>query len=71
MLLATVADALNWLVWSKTKDGQKNTRAPKQIPRPGIDDGATSKKTRGIALPLDQMKKKLNMLRAKVLDPNE
>ena len=34
-LLAEIADAQRWLVWAKTKDGQRNRNAPKPIPRPG------------------------------------
>lgn len=33
-LNAMAVDALRWLVWAKTKDGQKNRRQPKPIPRP-------------------------------------
>lgn len=35
-LLATIADVLRWLQWSKTKDGRKNRGAPEPIERPGI-----------------------------------
>lgn len=30
-LLATIEDYLSWLVWSKTKDGQKNQNKPASI----------------------------------------
>lgn len=30
-LLATIADYLSWLVWSKTKDAQKNQNKPSSI----------------------------------------
>ena len=30
-MLAVIADYLGWLVWSKTKDGQKNRNRPKSI----------------------------------------
>ncbi len=31
MLLAGILDANNWLVWSKSKDGQKNKNKPKPV----------------------------------------
>lgn len=31
MLLASIADSLRWLVWSKTKDGKRNRHQPKSI----------------------------------------
>ena len=31
LLLANIADALNLLVWFKTKDGQKNRNRPKSV----------------------------------------
>lgn len=31
ILLASIADSLRWLVWSQTKDGQKNRHRPKSI----------------------------------------
>ena len=65
LLLASAVDALNWLVWSKTKDGKKNRNHPKPIPRPGVEEKA--KRTKGVALPLDQFKKQLNLLRARVM----
>lgn len=37
-LLADQADSLRFLVWAKTKDGQKNRRKPKPITRPGQKD---------------------------------
>lgn len=35
-LLPAQVDALRWLVWSKTTDGQRNRNHPKPIPRPGV-----------------------------------
>ncbi|WP_216395533.1 DUF5361 domain-containing protein [Arcanobacterium phocae] len=35
-LLAVVIDQLNWLIWSKTADGQKGRNRPEPIPRPGV-----------------------------------
>lgn len=66
MLLADIADGINWLVWAKTKDGQKNRKHPQPIPRPGVE-AKQVKRTKGQALPLDQFKAKLNALRAKVM----
>lgn len=31
VLLTAIYDNLNWLLWSKTKDGQKNRNKPKQL----------------------------------------
>ncbi|ADX42599.1 hypothetical protein [Gordonia phage GTE2] len=64
MLLATAADALNWLVWAKTRDGQKNRNQPQPIQRPGVE--ATSKRTKGEAVPIDQFKEKMALLRARM-----
>ncbi|MFC4124938.1 DUF5361 domain-containing protein [Nocardia rhizosphaerae] len=36
MLLADAVDSLRWLMWAKTKDGQRNRNRPKPVPRPGI-----------------------------------
>ena len=38
MLLGRAVDALNWLVWSKTKDGHKNRNRPKSV-LPWVKDG--------------------------------
>lgn len=34
-MLAAIADSVRWLVWSKTRDGEKNRNRPKPLPRPG------------------------------------
>lgn len=65
MLLADVVDGINWLVWSKTKDGQKNRRHPEPIERPGVEP-TKLRRTKGEAVPLDQLKQKLDELRARV-----
>lgn len=65
MLLADIADSLNWLVWAKTKDGSKNRNMPKKIPRPGVEDDNV-KRVKGQPLPLDEFKQKLNELRARM-----
>lgn len=31
ILLTTITDSVNWLVWSKTKDGSKNKNKPKSL----------------------------------------
>lgn len=63
-LAAMCVDALRWLVWAKSKDGQKNRRQPKPIPRPG----AESKKQDGLrAMPVDQMRALLARPRGKTL----
>lgn len=54
-LLAIVADAANWLVWSKTRDGEKGRNRPERIPRPGL---AADQETRSLgsgALPADEL----------------
>lgn len=38
LLLGRAVDALNWLVWSKTKDGHKNRNRPKSV-LPWVKDG--------------------------------
>ena len=43
LLLANIADSLQLLVWSKTKDGQKNRNRPKSILESIIKDEEPSK----------------------------
>ena len=40
-LLALIGDGIHDLIWQKTKDGRKNRKRPKRIPRPKreADDG--------------------------------
>ena len=61
-LLASAVDALRWLVWSKTKDGEKNRNRPKPVPRPGVkpDKGRMSD---AVAMPVDELKKYLALPR--------
>lgn len=40
-LLATIADATIGANWQRSKDGSKQSKAPKPIPRPGVTDGIT------------------------------
>ena len=65
MLLADIADGINWLVWAKTKDGQKNRKHPQPIPRPGVE-AKQVKRTKGEAIPIDQFRQRLDELRARV-----
>lgn len=64
MLLAGVLDALNWLVWAKTKDGARNRNAPQPTPRPGIEP--TERRVKGEAIPIDQFKERMALLRARL-----
>lgn len=55
-LIAMIADSVNWLVWSKTKDGERNRNKPKRIPRPGVEDTKTETLGGGgSVLPMDEM----------------
>lgn len=57
-LLASQLDALNILIWMKTKDGQKNRNRPKPIERPGTK---TSEKTTGTAMSIEEADKWLQV----------
>lgn len=70
-LLAVIANNTNWLVWSKTKDGQKGRNRPKPIqPTPAREkqekEAAREKKIRGITLPVDEYLSELQRIREKV-----
>lgn len=43
-LLALIGDGIHDLIWQKTKDGQKNRKRPKRLPRPKREasDGTAS-----------------------------
>lgn len=60
-LLASIADSLGWLVWSKTKDGSKGRNRPKPIPRPGDSqrkkDQAQGRFRGAVARPIDEVKR--------------
>lgn len=61
-LIASAVDALNQLVWAQSKDGQKNRKRPKPVPRPG--DAAPEKENTGRfadveARPLDEVRELL------------
>ena len=36
MLLAEMVDSLHWLIWAKTKAGQRGRDRPALVPRPGV-----------------------------------
>lgn len=59
MLLADQVDALRWNNWSRTKDGAKNRKRPKPIPRPGITEDQRQG-ARVTAAPLSQIKAKMS-----------
>ncbi|QGJ92123.1 tail assembly chaperone [Gordonia phage Lauer] len=64
LLMADMVDSLRWLVWAKTKDGQKNRKHPKPIPRPGIKQH--ERRVKGEAVPIDQFQEKMALLRARM-----
>lgn len=64
MLLADAVDQLRWLVWAKTKDGQKNRNHPQPIQRPGVEP--TVKKVSGTPVTIDKFGDQLKKLRKKL-----
>lgn len=64
-MLSRAVYALEWLVWSKTKDGQRNVRPPKPIVPPALRP-----KPRRQAdlepLPIDQLERKLRAKRKSI-----
>lgn len=54
-LLADAVDQLRWLRWAKTKDGSKNRRPPKPIPRPGVGKDTKARKFGADPVPLDEL----------------
>lgn len=64
MLMAGAVDALNWLVWAKTKDGSRNRNQPEPIKRPGVEPKI--KRVKGQAVPIDQFRSKMADLRARL-----
>ena len=61
-LLATIADTLRWLQWSKTADGAKNRKRPKPIPLPGVDQGKGRMKD-AVSVDVDELKRLLALPR--------
>ena len=51
-LLAAIVNNLNWLVWSKTKDGQKNRNRPKLV---GPFDSEKKRSISGMAMTVDEL----------------
>jgi len=66
-LLAAVVDflALHW--WAQTKDGAKNRNRPKQIPRPGVEDGSKARMKGAVLLPVDEVKRRLALPREPIV----
>lgn len=64
MLLAGILDAMNIQIWMQTKDGKYGRNKPEPIPRPGIKPAR--RRTKGVAVPIDQFKKRLADMRRRV-----
>lgn len=67
-LLAVIANNTNWLVWSKTKDGQKGRNRPKPIQPSSREkqeqqDAGREKRITGISLPVDDYLSELKRIR--------
>lgn len=55
-LLAVIANDLNWLVWSQTKDGQKGRRKPKPIGPKGEQKAKDKgRKLKGMSMTSDEL----------------
>lgn len=65
-LLAIIGDAARWMMWSKTKDGQRNRKRPKPIPRPGGNEKASGRFDDIEPLPLDEAKRRLALPRREI-----
>ena len=63
LLAAVVANNTNWLVWSKTKDGQRNRNRPKPI---GPDGPGKPKHIRGMAMAPDKLMAELRRIHGEV-----
>ena len=62
-LLAAIVNDLNWLVWSKTKDGQRNRNRPKPI---GPFDGEKKRSITGVAMTVEELNEALSRPRGEV-----
>ena len=62
-LLAAIVNDLNWLVWSKTKDGQRNRNRPKPV---GPFDGEKKRSITGVAMTVDELNEALSRPRGEV-----
>lgn len=60
-VMAQAADALNVLVWFKTKDGQKGRNQPDRIPRPGVQPKQSKRHVKATAMPVDELRRRLGM----------
>lgn len=56
MLLAEIADATAWLVWSKTKAASKGGSPPDRIPRPGVAKKKAREGSKVKPVPLQRIK---------------
>lgn len=63
LLMAVVANGVNWLTWSKTKDGQKNRNKPKQIGPKGPEK---TRRIRGMAMTADELMAELSRIHGEV-----
>lgn len=52
------SDALRWIQWSKTRDGQRNQRPPQPFPRPWESEHDSY-----VALPIDELEEALEAIR--------
>lgn len=64
-LLAAILNDLNWLVWSKTKDGQRNRNRPKLV---GPFEAEKKRTVSGVAMTVDELNEALSRPRGEVLD---
>ena len=64
-LLAAIVNDLNWLVWSKTKDGQRNRNRPKLV---GPFEAEKKRTVSGVAMTVDELNEALSRPRGEVLD---
>ena len=62
-LLAAIVNDLNWLVWSKTKDGQRNRNRPKPV---GPFDAEKKRSITGVAMTVDELNEVLSRPRGEV-----
>lgn len=63
-LLALLYDKQAEHNWMISRDGAKGVRRPKPLPRPGIEDDSETKKYTGRAIPIDEMRQKVEHLYA-------
>jgi len=62
-LLAAVVDILRIMAWQNTKDGSKNRRRPKPVPRPGV---GPKKDPNAMSAPVDEVQRLLALPRRAV-----